>query len=255
MTGTRTHEAGHVDARGPGADDADARSAEYMARFGLAGGAARSTRLTAGLNRIAARIAPYADPFAAQVLSDLAVWVFAFDDLCDEDLDAVGAALPAPLWEDRRIRALTEMAAGIVVIDTDIHSFAKENERGSRSGNVVALLEAPHRPRPGQGLHAASALRDTIMRRFTHLGQQTAGASADPRVPRFLDALTQYVHGVRDWCGATSRYHPGQPVDTRHRPRRAGTAVRPAEDTFLTPPPIASIAWWWAVDGAPPPAP
>ncbi|WP_327257002.1 terpene synthase family protein [Streptomyces sp. NBC_01244] len=371
MTGTRTHEAGHVDGRGPGsdlvqgADDYDARSAEFMSRFGLGGGTARSTRLTAGLNGIAVRIAPYADPFAAQLLSDLAVWVFAFDDLCDEDLphltptgmltmvarlqrtieapevpldgdpfglalrdirlrvdaiatpvqvrrwvdamrgyflaearigadttaprgpedvsdylltrlhsgaalavpvllDAVGAALPAPSWEDRRIRALTEMAAGIVVVDSDIHSFAKESERGSRSGNLIALLEGPQGPgsgsgsgsgpgsRPGQGLQAASALRDSMMSRFLHLGRQTAMAPADPRIAHFLDALTQYVHGVRDWCGATSRYHPEQPDDTRNQSRGAGTGVRPPDGTSLAPPPIASIAWWWAVDGAPP---
>lgn len=369
MIGTRTHEADHVDGRGrgggggpsrggsQGADDFDARSAEFMSRFGLGGGTARRTRLTMGLNRIAMRIAPYADPCAAQLLSDLAVWVFAFDDLCDEDLpgltptemltmvarlqrtieapevpldadpfglalrdirlrmdaiatpvqvrrwvdamrgyflaeagigadatgpgdpqdvsdylltrlhsgaalavpvllDAVGAVLPAPWWEDRRIRALTEMAAVIVVVDTDIHSFAKESERGSRSGNLVALLEARHgpgrSPRPGQGLEAASALRDAIMRRFTHLGRQTAMAAADPRIQRFLDALIQYVHGVRDRCGATSRYHPEQPDGSPHQPGSAGTASRPPEVVSLTPPPIASIAWWWAVDGAPP---
>lgn len=360
MTGTRTHQADHVDGRGrgPGADEFDARSAEFMSRFGLGGGAARSTRLTAGLNRIAVRIAPYADPFAAQLLSDLAVWVFAFDDLCDEDLpsltptemltrvgrlqrtieapevpldkdpfglalrdirlrvdaiatptqarrwveamrgyflaearigadttapgdpqdvsdylltrlhsgaalavpvllDAVGgAALPAPWWEDRRIRALTEMAAGIVVVDTDIHSFAKESERGSRSGNLMALMEARHGTGPGHGPQAAAALRDAITSRFTHLGRQTAMAAGDPRIQRFLDALTQYVHGVRDWCGATSRYHPEQPDGTRHQPHGPGTEGRhPADATPLTPPPIASIAWWWAVDGAPPASP
>ncbi|MCX5402512.1 terpene synthase family protein [Streptomyces sp. NBC_00335] len=360
MSGTRTHEADrvHGPGRGAGADDHDVGSAEFMNRFGLGGGTDRSARLTHGLNRIAVRIAPYADPFATQLLSDLAVWVFAFDDLCDEDLpsltptemltmvarlqrtieapevpldadpfalalrdirlrvdamatpvqvrrwvdamrgyflaearigadttargepqdvsdylltrlhsgaalavpvllDAVGAALPAPRWEDRRIRALTEMAAGIVVVDTDIHSFAKESERGSRSGNLVALLEA-QRGRglgPGQGLEAASVLRNAIMRRFTDLGRQTAMAPADPRIQRFLDALTQYVHGVRDWCGATSRYHPYQPNGSHHQPGRAATALRPPEGVPLTPPPIASIAWWWAVDGAPPPAP
>ncbi|WP_422520160.1 terpene synthase family protein [Streptomyces sp. 5.8] len=95
MTGTRTHQAAHIDGRGrgrgrgPGADEFDVRSAEFMGRFGLGGGAARSRRLTTGLNRIAVRIAPYADPFAAQLLSDLAVWVFAFDDLCDEDLPSL----------------------------------------------------------------------------------------------------------------------------------------------------------------------
>ncbi|MFF1412121.1 hypothetical protein ACFVX6_20525 [Streptomyces sp. NPDC058289] len=327
-----------------------------MTRFGLGGGPERSARMSAGLNRIAVRIAPYADPFAAQLLSDLAVWVFAFDDHCDEDLpsltptqmlrmvtrlqrtieapgvplgedpfglalrdirlrldaiatpvqvrrwvdamrgyflaeaatgaaptapgspqevsdylltrlhsgaalavpvilDAVGAGLPAPLWEDPRIRALTEMAAGIVVVDTDIHSFAKESQRGSRSGNLIAVLEGPHRPGPGQGPQAASALRDSITRRFLHLGEQTAKATADPRIQRYLDALTQYVCGVRDWCAATSRYHPEQPDGDRHQPRGAGAACGPPDDTPLTPPPIASIAWWWAVDGAPPASP
>ncbi|MCJ0871965.1 terpene synthase family protein [Streptomyces sp. AP-93] len=337
-----------------------------MSSFGLGGGTARSTRLTTGLNRIAVRIAPYADPFAAQLLSDLAVWVFAFDDLCDEDLpsltptemltrvarlqrtieapevpldkdpfglalrdirlrvaaiatpvqvrrwvdamrgyflaeartgadttapgdpqdvsdylltrlhsgaalavpvllDAVGAALPAAQWEDRRIRALTEMAAAIVVVDTDIHSFAKENERGSRSGNLVALLDGPAGPGPGagtgagpgpgQGLQAASRLRDSIMHRFLHLGQQTAKAPADPRIQGHLDALTHYICGVRDWCGATSRYYPEQLDGTHHLPRRPGTATRPPDGTPLPPPPIASIAWWWAVDGAPPASP
>ncbi|MFE4257953.1 hypothetical protein [Streptomyces sp. NPDC056883] len=373
MPGTRTHEADHTDGRGghapperlprpkvpcPGGADFDVRSAEFMNRFGLGGGPERSARMTAGLNRIAVRIAPYADPFAAQLLSDLAVWVFAFDDHCDEDvpsltptemltmvarlqrtieapgvplgedpfglalrdirlrveaiatpvqvrrwvdamrgyflaeagagagaaptgpgspqdvsdylltrlhsgaalavpvlLDAVGAALPAPLWEDPRIRALTEMAAGIVVLDTDIHSFAKENQRGSRSGNLIALLDGPHRPGPGQGLQAASELRDLIMRRFLHLGEQTAKAPADPRIQRYLDVLTQYVRGVRDWCAATSRYHSGQPGGARHQPRGAGAGYGPPDDIPLTPPPIASIAWWWAVDGAPPASP
>ncbi|MCX4781947.1 terpene synthase family protein [Streptomyces sp. NBC_01264] len=362
MPGTRTHDTDH-------ADGADARSAEFMSRFGLGGGPERCARMSAGLNRIAVRIAPYADPFAAQLLSDLAVWVFAFDDLCDEDLpsltstemltmvtrlqrtieapevpldadpfglalrdirlrvdaiatpvqvrrwvdamrgyflaearigadatvpagpqevsdylltrmhsgaalavpvllDAAGSALPAPLWEDRRIRALTEMAAGIVVVDSDIHSFAKERRRGSRSGNLITLLEGPHRPgpgagqahgpgpgpgaRPGQGLQAASALRDSIMRRFVHLGRQTAKAPADPRIQRYLDALTQYVHGARDWCGATFRYHPGQPDGSHHQPRPTATAYDPRDHAPLTPPPIASIAWWWAVDGDPP---
>ncbi|MFF3216895.1 hypothetical protein ACFYYB_40520 [Streptomyces sp. NPDC002886] len=373
MPGTRTQDADHADhadGRGgrapterptvpkareggpahPGADgsDFDARAAEFMSRFGLGGGPERRARMSAGLNRIAVRIAPYADPFAAQLLSDLAAWVFAFDDLCDEELpnltstqmltmvarlqrtieapevplgddpfalalrdirlrvdtmatpvqtrrwvdamrgyflaearigpdgappggpeevsdylltrmhsgaalavpvllDAAGSALPAPLWEDRRIRALTEMAAGIVVVDSDIHSFAKESRRGSRSGNLITL--------PGQGVRAAYELRDAIARRFLHLGRQTARAPADPRIQRYLDVLAQYVGGARDWCGETSRYHPGPPDAGRHRPRPTGTAHGPADDAPAAPPPIASIAWWWTVGVAPPASP
>ncbi|MFD5142270.1 terpene synthase family protein [Streptomyces sp. NPDC058401] len=380
MPGPRTYEAGQADGSGrqapperpplprapgpdsgpahPGGADFDARSAEFMSRFGLGGGPERRARMTAGLNRIAVRIAPHADLFATQLLSDLAAWVFAFDDLCDEELptltptrvltmvarlqrtieapgiplgedpfglalrdirlrvdeiatpvqarrwvdamrgyflaearigaapttpgspqdvsdylltrlhsgaalavpvllDAVGSALPAPLWEDPRIRALTEMAAGIVVVDSDIHSFAKESRRGSRSGNLIALLDSPDGPEPGagqgagRGLRAVSALRDSIMRRFLYLGRQTAKAPADPRVQWYLDALTQYVCGARDWSEATSRYHAGRPEGSRHQPRGAATAAGPSEETLLAPPPIASIAWWWAVDGVP----
>jgi hypothetical protein len=61
-------------------------SIDWARRFGLTANPHTETRLRlANAAELAARAAPDADPVRAQLLSDLITWLFALDDVCDED--------------------------------------------------------------------------------------------------------------------------------------------------------------------------
>jgi squalene-hopene/tetraprenyl-beta-curcumene cyclase len=70
----------------PLAEQADARSVEFMYRYGLCAGDAERARLAqAGCGEMVARACPTAPADLLQVTSDYNLWAFAFDDeYCDE---------------------------------------------------------------------------------------------------------------------------------------------------------------------------
>src|SRR5918992_852312 len=73
-----------------------------------------------------------------------------------------GFDIPAETWEDRRVRAVTEMAAMIVDWDTDIFSWAKETDRTGDGFNLVDVLANHHGCSPQEAAETAMAMRDRV---------------------------------------------------------------------------------------------
>ncbi|MDC0768705.1 terpene synthase family protein [Streptomyces sp. HD] len=334
----------------PQAAEIDACSVEFLARFNLCKEQKQRDRLEAGMGGVAGLIIPRGDQAAVQVASDLAVWVFAFDDICDESplgsrpgelievmarlqrvietpesparndpfaealrdirlrLGAVatpvqvgrwveamrgyffvetyragniarqltpnlsdyafislhaggtravvmlphiaeGIDLPSAVWEDRRIRALTEMATSLGVWDTDIFSYAKESHRSSDGHNLIDVVRNTYGYPSDRALRAAVGMRDRVMCRFLRLREEVM-AEGDPSTGRYLQSLGHYIRGLLDWCLNTDRYVY---LDGLSGGSRAfcstGWRDTPSDDS-PEPLPIPSIAWWWAVGAA-----
>ncbi|GAA3842174.1 hypothetical protein GCM10022403_087780 [Streptomyces coacervatus] len=331
----------------PNAAEIDACSVNFLARFGLCEEQQQRERVIAGLNRVAGLTIPRGDQVAVQVASDLAAWIFAFDDICDEGplgtrpgelieamsrlqraiespellvqddpfaqalrdirlrLNAVatpvqvarwvdamrgyffveaykacniarnvapnlsdyafirvyaagalafavlphiaeGIDLPSTVWEDRRIRALTEMADSVTMWDSDIFSYAKESHRSGDGHNLIDAVRNTYGYSSGQALKAAVAMRDRVMCRFLQLREEVT-AEGDPLIRRYLQGLGHYIRGVLDWCLITDRYVYLDGLSSSSLAfHTAGWRDTPSDDS-PEPLPIPSIAWWWSV--------
>jgi hypothetical protein len=330
----------------PMAAEIDAGSIEFMKKFDIVGDEQQRTRLAAGMEKMAGRVAPRGDPAIVQLFSDYAIWLIAMDDLLDEGPLATkpaelltflarlqrsieapelpiedhplfaalrdirlrlhkvvtpaalerwvrgtcsyflveswrgatiaagnapglsdylyfrlhsGAALgvawiahlsyccdpPNQVWEDRRVVALTEMAACLPNYATEIHSYAKDGYRTRDKYNLVDAAAATHGYDSQQALIAAVAMHDRIMCRFLELSEQVE-RDADTQLMRYLQSLHNYVRGLIDWTLATPRYRYLNGVDGPIITQSAGLTDTPSDDSH-EPLPIPSIAWWWQV--------
>ncbi|GAA3642480.1 hypothetical protein GCM10022267_31360 [Lentzea roselyniae] len=154
--------------------------------------------------------------------------------------------LPQETWEDRRVRALTEMAASVPTWDSDIFSYVKESHRSGDGHNLIDAVRVTFGCSPQEALRKAVALRDRAMCRFLCLRDEVA-AEGDPLLNRYLQSLGHYMRGVLDWGLSTERYRyldglSGGTVAFESM----GVSETPSDDS-PEPLPIASIAWWWKV--------
>lgn len=142
----------------------------------------------------------------------------------------VMAGVPSPqdAFEDRRLRALGEMAAGLAIWDTDIGSFGTERERGpGRGRNLVTVIAREQRCAPQEALLRLIGIRRRVLGLFLRL--RTAVLRDAP------PAVTAYVAGL----GLCYRGSPEWSLHDPHPPEESSG-----------PPDIPSIAWWWRYDPA-----
>lgn len=149
-------------------------------------------------------------------------------------------------WEDRRVRALTEMATSVPLWDSDIFSYAKESHRSHDGHNLIDAVRTTFGHSPQEALRKAVALRDRVMCRFLRLRDEVA-AEGDPLTNQYLQSLGHYVRGALDWCLSSERYGyldglSGGTVAFESM----GWSETPSDDS-PAPLPIASIAWWWDI--------
>lgn len=162
-------------------------------------------------------------------------------------LPAVVAGISAPLvFTDRRLRALTEMAATITNWDTDFFSLAKERERTGDGYNLIDAVMTEHGCDQQIAVDLAMGLRDRVMSLFLRLHEDVAESSS-PGVVAYLGSLTRYMRGVLEWTQHTHRYVHLDGI-AGACPFEGGGLTTEPRVTPDEPPDIPSIAWWWYHD-------
>lgn len=150
------------------------------------------------------------------------------------------AVMPGDL-EDRRVKALTEIAASLATWMSDIASYGKEVAREDGGHNLIIVLRLEQGYSPERAIVQATALCGQMMALFLRLRDQIA-LDASPELHRYLQTLSHYIRASFDWCHATERYVtdniatavPAQDVPSQPRLPLQGSS-------------IPSIAWWWTI--------
>ncbi|MRG44777.1 hypothetical protein GFS24_06610 [Chitinophaga sp. SYP-B3965] len=162
-----------------------------------------------------------------------------------EELD-----MPAWLMEDRRIRALTEIAALVADWDTEIYSYPKELHRTSDGFNIVDAIQHAYHYNVEQALITSMAFRDRAFCRFLRLRdivlEDKTLQSHIPLLERYFTGLCQYIRGINDWCTGTLRYTSLDGMGVMPAIQQNGYSNTPS-DVSEEPLPIGCIAWWWHV--------
>lgn len=162
-----------------------------------------------------------------------------------------GVRLPVAHLAERRVRALTEMAAFLTTWAPDLFSAGKDVARspdGFSPTEAIQRDKALRTGNPGTREEAqaeAAALWERVMMLYLRLRERVLdGAPAD--LAAYLHGLHPYIRGSLDWCRETSRYRYQNGVD--------GPEVMRSGELHSTPPnhtedpiPIPAIAWWWRV--------
>lgn len=164
-----------------------------------------------------------------------------------------GVRLPVAHLADRRVRALTEMAAFLTTWAPDLFSAGKDVARspdGFSPTEAIQRDKALRTGNPGTREEAqaeAAELWERVMMLYLRLRDRVlAGAPAD--LAAYLHGLHPYIRGSLDWCRLTSRYRYQNGVD--------GPEIMTSAELHSTPPnhttepiQIPAIAWWWAAAG------
>jgi squalene-hopene/tetraprenyl-beta-curcumene cyclase len=164
-----------------------------------------------------------------------------------------GVRLPVAHLANRRVRALTEMAAFLTTWAPDLFSAGKDDARspdGFSPTEAIQRDKALRTGNPGTRADAqaeAAALWERVMMLYLRLRDRVlAGAPAD--LAGYVKGLDPYIRGSLDWCRETSRYRYQNGVD--------GPEIMQPGELHSTPPnhtkepiPIPAIAWWWIAAG------
>jgi hypothetical protein len=154
--------------------------------------------------------------------------------------------IPATEIDSPEVRALTEMAIAVAMLDNDRHSILKEARNLQAEQNILSVLTHQHGYPIAEAAREAVALRDQIMLRFLELRQKAMRAASTP-LRIYLTGLGHGMRGNAEWGQHVARYVssarlselPGRIPEATYQwtdvPSRCG---RPDP----TPP---SIAWWW----------
>ncbi|WP_369166421.1 terpene synthase family protein [Streptomyces sp. R28] len=92
----------------PEASAIDAATFAFMDAFHLADGPRHRARLAAGMQGFAGRLAPRGDRAAVQLLSDLLIWIFSFDDVTEGPLSRRPGELMLTVAQLRRVLDVPE---------------------------------------------------------------------------------------------------------------------------------------------------
>ncbi|WP_256349810.1 terpene synthase [Pseudomonas sp. B6002] len=151
---------------------------------------------------------------------------------------------------DRRVMALTEIAAFFAVLDNDLFSFPKDSMRGQdkKGHNLVDAVSREYDCSPSDAIVTVVRMRERILGLYLRL-QRSLRGQASVGLRRYLSGLDCYISGELQWHRMSPRYRYINAVDGACCLVGADVAEEPQDDS-TEPLPIASIAWWWHYDPA-----
>ncbi|CAI8937320.1 Terpene synthase [Pseudomonas sp. IT-P2] len=150
--------------------------------------------------------------------------------------------------EDRRLCALTEMAAMMIVWESDFFSYGKELARDpeGRQHNIVSLIQQRTGITHNQALAEAFSMRDNIAGLYMRL-RESVLAKASPEVEAYIQSLDCYWRGGLEWIIENPRYRYLNGVDGPLA-YYGGTLTENFPDNCRGIVDIPSISWWWHYD-------
>jgi Terpene synthase family 2, C-terminal metal binding len=150
---------------------------------------------------------------------------------------AEGYQAPLRETEGTDVRALTEIACGLVGYDNDIASYYKEHLRSDSKLNLVDVIAYERGQSPDAALSEAIAFRDAVLALYLQLHWQVE-PTVSPATRRYLRGLSAWIRGNLDWSAHSSRYRrPGEPT--------IAVSSDPVDTSPAFSPP-AGLAWWWS---------
>jgi selina-4(15),7(11)-diene synthase len=141
--------------------------------------------------------------------------------------------------DQKRVRAVAEMASFIITWDNDIFSYHKESRSSRYYLNALRVLEHEHGLAPVEALNTAIAQRDRVLCLFLNLVQDLH-RHASPQLRQYLRSLGHFIRGSQDWGITSQRYTtPDDPAALPWDFHETPT------DTSPLPLNIPAISWWW----------
>lgn len=157
--------------------------------------------------------------------------------------------------ESRPIMAMTEMAAMLIVWDSDIYSYGKEDAREphDRRYNLCMWFQQNEACSREDAVVPALRLRNRVFSLYVRL-REALLVDAAPEVRAYIRGLDGYVRGGFEWIRANNRYRYCNGIDgaLAYEGGELADALPPDRDE---PFPIQSLAWWWHYDPARPSIP
>lgn len=153
-------------------------------------------------------------------------------------------------YEDRRVRALTEMLAMLMVIDTEPFAYGKETARAvnDKEHNIVQIFCRDYRCTFDEAIERYLDMRWRIMSLYFRLREEVM-KDASQGLRDYIDSVALYYKGGATWMLGCKRYlsvtglaNSGLVGDTRlidDGPPESFEAVD-----------VPCLAWWWSHDPA-----
>ncbi|MDY4300632.1 terpene synthase [Pseudomonas salmasensis] len=152
--------------------------------------------------------------------------------------------------EDRRLCAMTEMAAMLIVWESDFFSYGKELVRDpeGRQHNIVSLIQQRTGITHEQALAKAFSMRDNIAGLYMRMRDYLL-AHASPEIKAYVQSLDCYWRGGLEWIIENPRYRYMNGIDgpTAYD---GGALTEALPDNCREKVDISSIFWWWHYDPA-----
>lgn len=152
--------------------------------------------------------------------------------------------------EDRRLCAMTEMAAMLIVWESDFFSYGKELVRDpeGRQHNIVSLIQQRTGITHEQALAKAFSMRDNIAGLYMRMRDYLL-AHASPEIKAYVQSLDCYWRGGLEWIIENPRYRYMNGIDgpTAYD---GGALTEALPDNCGEKVDISSIFWWWHYDPA-----
>ncbi len=151
---------------------------------------------------------------------------------------------------DRRIVALTEMAATFAVWDNDIFSQPKEllRRQNKKGHNLIEVIGRQYDCPPQEALLIAVRMRERVQGLYLRLHEAMLG-QVSPAMREYLLGLNAYISGVLQWHRITPRFRYINGMGGAICMQGGEPAAEPF-DTSTEPLSIPAIAWWWHYDPA-----
>jgi hypothetical protein len=149
---------------------------------------------------------------------------------------AEGYQAPFDETESADVRALTEMACGLVGYDNDIASYYKEHARSDCKLNLVDVIAHQRRLSPDAALSKAITFRDAVLATYLELYQWVEPTVSDA-TRRYMSGLSAWIRGNLDWSMNSARYRRADEPTIQ-----VSSNLTRAIPSY-TPP--AGVAWWW----------
>ncbi|KOX99312.1 terpene synthase family protein [Pseudomonas nunensis] len=153
-------------------------------------------------------------------------------------------------YEDRRVRALTEMMVSLMVWDTESYGYVKECARAvdEKEHNLIRILCRDYKYSFEQSIQHYLEMRRRLISLFFRL-RTAVFVHASPAVRSYINGLTDYYSGAVVWTQTNSRY--GSISGTSRTGAFEGgelTQEVPAESFESVG--LPSCEWWWEYDPA-----
>ncbi|WPG37272.1 hypothetical protein [Variovorax sp. EBFNA2] len=150
--------------------------------------------------------------------------------------------------ESRRMMAMTEMAAMLIVWDSDIYSYGKElaREPDGRQHSLCAWIHHRRGLAQEDTVREAIALRNSVFSLYLRLREDMLSDAA-PDVRDYIRGLDGYVRGGFHWIQNNDRYRFRNGVDGE-RAYEGGDLANALPPDDGTPIPVPALAWWWEHD-------